>query len=125
QELLLLLLENEQARVSTWITPLDAPRKQAPVPGIVPRQVSDVTLVTLLQTAWNENPALAIQMIGRFPSKRYEAEVRKMMLAYPEKVVKIPEALYYILGDKLPLDVNFQLRYLLYWAPLNPISAAT
>ncbi|KAF3186191.1 phosphatidylinositol-4- kinase [Orbilia oligospora] len=125
QELLLLLLENEQARVSTWITPLDAPRKQAPVPGIVPRQVSDVTLVTLLQTAWNENPALAIQMIGRFPSKRYEAEVRKMMLAFPEKVVKIPEALYYIFGDKLPLDVNFQLRYLLYWAPLNPISAAT
>ncbi|KAK6354262.1 phosphatidylinositol-4- kinase [Orbilia blumenaviensis] len=125
QELLLLLLENEQARVSTWITPLEAPRKQAPVPGIVPRQVSDVTLVTLLQTAWNENPALAIQMIGRFPSKRYEAEVRKMMLAYPEKVVKIPEALYYILGDKLPLDVNFQMRYLLYWAPLNPISAAT
>ncbi|KAF3924761.1 hypothetical protein AA313_de0210069 [Arthrobotrys entomopaga] len=125
QELLLLLLENEQARVTTWITPLDAPKKQQPVPGVVPRQVSDHLLVSLLQTAWNENPALAIQMIARFPSKRFETEVRKMMLAYPEKVVKIPEALYYILGDKLPLDVNFQLRYLLYWAPLNPISAAT
>ncbi|EPS43151.1 hypothetical protein H072_2952 [Dactylellina haptotyla CBS 200.50] len=125
QELLLLLLENEQARVTTWISPLEAPRKQQPVPGIVPRQVSDNLLVNLLQTAWNESPALAIQMISRFPSKRFELEVRKMMLSYPEKVVKIPEALYYILGDKLPLDVNFQLRYLLYWAPLNPISAAT
>ncbi|KAF3906696.1 hypothetical protein ABW20_dc0110479 [Dactylellina cionopaga] len=125
QELLLMLLENEQARVTTWITPLDPPRKQQPVPGIVPRLVNDHALVTLLPTAWNENPQLAIQMINRFPSKRYEVEVRKMMLSYPEKVVKIPEALYYILGDKLPLDVNFQLRYLLYWAPLNPISAAT
>ncbi|KAK6340701.1 phosphatidylinositol-4- kinase [Orbilia brochopaga] len=125
QELLMLLLENEQARVMTWISPLEGPRKQQPVPGIVPRPVSEQFLVSLLQTAWNENPALAIQMISRFPSKRFETDVRKMMLALPEKVVKIPEALHYILGDKLPLDVNFQLRYLLYWAPMDPISSAT
>ncbi|KAF3937618.1 hypothetical protein ABW19_dt0205605 [Dactylella cylindrospora] len=125
QELFLLLLENEQARVTTWITPLEPPKKQQPVPGIIPRPISDHLLVSVLQVAWNESPSLALQMIGRFPSKRYETEVRKLMLLYPEKVVKIPEALYYILGDKLPLDFNFQLRYLLYWAPLNPISAAT
>jgi len=65
---------------------------------------------TMIQTAWNEDPSIAIQMPVRFPGSRYSSEVRKLLLNYPEKVVHIPDALLLLLGDQLPRDVNFQLK---------------
>ena len=43
----------------------------------------------------------------------------------PQKALDEPEALQFLLGPSLPNDVQSQLRYLLYWAPVNPITAAT
>lgn len=80
-------------------------------------------MAIFLPTAWHENPLLAIQLTKRFQSPRLHASVRKLLLNYPEKVVHIPEAVQIILGDGVPSDVGVQLKYLLYWAPLDPISA--
>jgi phosphatidylinositol 4-kinase len=46
-------------------------------------------------------------------------------LKYPDKTIKEPEALPILLGGSLPSDVSFQLKYLLYWAPVNPVTAVT
>lgn len=108
QELLFLLLENEQQRITTWLNPLDPSKKQGPGHNV--RPVSEITLNSMVHTAWNEAPALAVHMPARFPGKRYHIEVRKLMLMYPEKVVGIPEALMLFLGDHIPNDVNFQLK---------------
>jgi phosphatidylinositol 4-kinase A len=52
-------------------------------------------------------------------------EVRWLLLDFTHKAVDDPEALPIILGEELPADVRDQLKYLLYWAPVNPVTAVT
>jgi phosphatidylinositol 4-kinase len=40
-------------------------------------------------------------------------------------VLDEPDALEILLGNLLPSDVSFQLKYMLYWKPVNPITAVT
>lgn len=62
------------------------------------------------------------------------------MLNFPHKVLDVPDALEILLDNQLPSDVSFQLKvraknvlmyaadvgkYLLYWLPVNPITAVT
>ena len=93
-----------------------------------------------MKTAWAENPAIAVHLIKRFQSQRLLTEVRWQVLNFPHKVLDIPDALEILLGNQLPDDVSFQLKvcnppsthpisnpfqYMLYWAPVNPITAVT
>jgi phosphatidylinositol 4-kinase len=94
-----------------------------------------------LKTAWAENPAIAVHLVKRFQSQRLATEVRWQVLNFPHKVLDEPDALEILLGSQLPGDVSFQLKvcialqprvhwltkdkYLLYWAPVNPITAVT
>jgi phosphatidylinositol 4-kinase len=125
QDLLLLLLENEQSRLATWLYPLDHSRKHHLVPTYSARPSTDNYISTVLPAAWQEDPSIAVQLTRRFQSARLRLEVKNLILTYPEKVMHIPDAVHIMLGDKLIGDLSFQLRYLLYWAPTNPITAAT
>ena len=97
-------------------------------------------MVDLLRTAWDENPALAIQLTNRFQSVRLASEFRGLLTKFPEKVIGLPDALQIMLGPSIPTDLSFQLKvcpsmlfveridksqYLLYWAAVNPITAVT
>jgi phosphatidylinositol 4-kinase len=81
-----------------------------------------------------------VHLVKRFQSQRLKTEVRWQILNFPHKVLDEPDALEILLGNQLPSDVSFQLKvrgslitnyaanidkYLLYWAPLNPITAVT
>lgn len=78
-----------------------------------------------LKTAWTENPAIAVHLLKRFQSQRLNNEVRWQVLNFPHKVLDEPDALEILLGNLLPSDVSFQLKYMLYWKPVNPITAVT
>jgi phosphatidylinositol 4-kinase len=121
ESLLHVLIDSEQQRLAVWLYPLTEPRETYSS-GAKP---TDATLLGLLRTAWTESPSLAIQLIARFPSPRLQNEVRWLLLNFPDKAIAEPEAVQVLLGETLPSDVSFQLKYLLYWAPVNPITAVT
>lgn len=81
--------------------------------------------VSLLRLAWAEDAGLAIQMAARFPSPKMQDDVRLLILNFPEKVIEEPSALEIMFDNCLPDDVNSQLKYLLYWAPVTPTEAIT
>ncbi|KAG9236111.1 phosphatidylinositol 4-kinase-like protein [Amylocarpus encephaloides] len=123
EALLQVLIESEHIRLNVWLYPLGEPREvHAPQ---VQKGPTEATLVSLIRTAWNESPSLAIQLITRFPSPRLHKEIRCLVLNFPDKAVSEPEAVQLLLGETLPNDISFQLKYLLYWAPVNPITAVT
>lgn len=125
QDLLLLLVENEQTRLATWLYPLDHSRKHYMLPTYSARPLTDNAIAVVLPAAWAEDPAIAVQLVKRFQSPRLEADVKNLILRFPEKVVDQPDAVQVMLGDKISSGLSFQLKYLLYWAPVNPITAAT
>lgn len=125
QELLSLLLANEQTRLMVWLFPLDYEKKHHFTSGNHSRALSENTVTSFLKTAWAENPSLAVHLPQRFHSQRLSSEVRWLLLNFPHKVLDNADALEMLLGNALPSDVSFQLKFLLYWAPVNPITAVT
>ncbi|KAH8148148.1 uncharacterized protein LAJ45_07912 [Morchella importuna] len=125
QDLLLLLVENEQTRLATWLYPLDHSRKHHLLPTYTARPATDNSIAILLPAAWHENPAIAVQLSKRFQSPRLEQDIRRLVTTYPEKVVDQPDAVQIMMGDKIASGLGFQLKYLLFWAPVNPITATT
>ncbi|KAG4028457.1 hypothetical protein MFRU_021g00480 [Monilinia fructicola] len=124
EELLHVLIESEQIRLNVWLDPLRSGRDiQVPTPA--KSGPNEAALLALLRTAWNESPSLAIQLVSRFPSVRLHHDIRSLLLQFPDKAISEPEAVHILLGDSLPSDVAFQMKYLLYWSPVNPISAVT
>lgn len=126
QELLVELLDQELGRLTVWITPLGSDSR-----GLLPQGHSGSTSKEsissgLLSTAWNEDPRLAVQLATRFPqSDKLRQDIRWYLLREPEQAIHEPDALYILLGSSIPSDVKMQLKYLLYWAPINPMAAVT
>ncbi|KAK8186207.1 hypothetical protein BC567DRAFT_246025 [Phyllosticta citribraziliensis] len=125
QELLLLLLASEHYRLMVWLFPLENDRRSHLMPGQSSKPPTDAVLSGLLKTAWAEHPHLAVQLAARYNSQRLANEVRWLVLNFPEKVLDEPAALEIMLGRALPDDISFQLKYLMYWVPVNPITAVT
>ncbi len=121
-DLLEKLLGHEINRLVVWISPLgDAS------PGVsAGSNIKDSDFVALIGTAWNEDPRIAVQLATRFPTSQVlNSGIRSLILRQPEKVLQEPDALYILLGSSLPNDVKTQLKYLLQWAPVNPMAAVT
>ncbi|EAT89133.2 hypothetical protein SNOG_03928 [Parastagonospora nodorum SN15] len=125
QDLLSMLLANEQSRLLVWLFPLDHTKKHNFTLSSSRAALPDAAVTAHLKTAWAENPAIAVHLVKRFQSQRLASEVRWQVLNFPHRVLDEPDALEILLGSQLPGDVSFQLKYLLYWAPLNPITAVT
>lgn len=125
--LLLLLLENEQSRLTVWVYPLSEPPQRPstlvhtgkgtlevrfliiPIASIYANHWQ-AALLPLIRTAWAEEPSLAIELCTRFQSARIHKEVRSLLLIHPEKAVYEPEALPVLIGSSLPADLPSQLK---------------
>ena len=125
QDLLLMLIEDEHMRLIVWLYPLDHERRHTFSSGHSGKVPSDAVLSPLLRTAWTENASLAVQLTVRFPSSKLSSEVRSMILTSPLRALGEPDALHILIGPSLPADISAHLKYLLYWAPVNPITAVT
>ncbi|KAK5096611.1 phosphatidylinositol-4- kinase [Lithohypha guttulata] len=116
QALLEALLHVEIGRLEVWLSPL----------GTTTLDTSaHATVAALARVAWAESPSLAIQLVKRFPSEQLSRDVRFLLCNFPDKAIQDPAAVDLLLGDVLPSDLSFQLKYLLIWAPVNPVQAAT
>lgn len=124
RDLLLQLINQELGRLTVWITPLAHESR-----GLILHHEStfkEATIVSLVRTAWAEDPRIAIQLAARFPNSKSMAQaVRSQLMSHPEQALNEPDALRVLFGAELPSDVKSRLRYLLYWAPVNPMAAVT
>ncbi|GAP83384.1 putative phosphatidylinositol 3 [Rosellinia necatrix] len=121
-----ILLESEQARLNVWIHPLNG--GNLPRPDIMTshgKAALEAALKPLIRVAWAESPSLAIELVNRFNMPSVHQEVRWLLLNFPAKALYDAEALSVLFGGELPQDVRFQLKYLLYWTPVNPVTATT
>lgn len=109
-DLLLMLVENEQTRLATWLYPLDHSRKHHLLPSYTAKPATESSISNILTTAWKEDAAIAVQLVKRFQSLRLEQDVRKLILTYPEKVVNQPDAVQIMLGDRISNQLSFQLK---------------
>ncbi|KAG5999507.1 hypothetical protein E4U54_001817 [Claviceps lovelessii] len=124
EQLLQLLLENEQSRLAVWINPISQQGLQLSAQNMSKTSIENA-LLPLVKTAWQQDPSIAIELSARFQFPRLHREVRQLLLSSPEKAIADPEALPLMFGGHLPDDVNSQLRYLLVWEPVNPLTAVT
>ena len=125
QDLLSMLVEDEHMRLVVWLYPLDHEKWHLFSSWHSGKARSDAMLSSVLRTAWTENASLAIQLTARFASAKLAGEVRSMVLRNPLRAIAEPDALHILIGPSLPADISTHLKYLLYWAPVNPITAVT
>ena len=116
QALLVALLEDEISRLDVWLHPMSN-TSHSPQ--------SDHGPTNLARTAWAEDASLAIHLVTRWPNDDMRKNVRFMLMNFPQKALSEPNGIDLLLGDSLPSDVSFQLKYLLYWAAVNPMQAVT
>ncbi|CAG9939163.1 unnamed protein product [Clonostachys rosea f. rosea IK726] len=124
EQLLQLLLENEQSRLAVWINPLNVPGGHSHVHSAA-KTATEATLCSLVRTAWWLDPAIAIELATRFPFPRLHRDIRFLLLTMPERAISEPEALPIVYDGHLPGDCSSQLKYLLFWEPVNPVTAVT
>jgi phosphatidylinositol 4-kinase A len=132
EQLLLLLLESEHARLSVWVYPLTEPSRsqiQSMHHAKGSLEVSSTILwrsfgvsehvlncfiqnavIPLVRTAWAESPALAVELTTRFQHPRILKDVRWLLLNAPARAASYPDALDVLLDGGLPGDVSFQLK---------------
>ncbi|KAL4866403.1 hypothetical protein BDV12DRAFT_172960 [Aspergillus spectabilis] len=122
QDLLQVLLENERSRLKVWLYPLDPDRKHNVSQSPLSKHLTEENM---LRVAWAESPGLAIQLATRFSSAKLSNDIRNLLLSFPEQAIDEPGSLEILFGSALPSDVSTQLKYLLYWAPVNPIEGLT
>ncbi|KAF2156780.1 phosphatidylinositol 3 [Myriangium duriaei CBS 260.36] len=142
-ELAAALVQDEIHRLLVWLSPLDGGSSH-PLHGHHDKKISESSALALLPIAFVESASLAVQFANRFRTERVIAAVRNLLLKQPEKAVAEPEAVPILLGvasqhpsmdqshiqqiakDGASAKVSDKyLRYLLYWASVNPITAVT
>ena len=124
QDLLHILLQDEQSRLTVWLYPLDHERRHV-FSGNSTTIPAEGILSSVLETAWIESPSLVIQLVTRLGSSKLTNNARSLLLKYPERAIEEPDAIQLMIGPSIPADVSLQSKYLLYWAAVNPITAVT
>lgn len=109
EHLLQLLLENEQTRLVVWINPLS---HHTPNGAPQPQSKSQVetALVSLVRTAWWQDPLIAIELATRFQYPRLHKEIRFLLLNMPENAISESKALPLVFGGQLPQDAGPMLK---------------
>ncbi|KAG8834446.1 phosphatidylinositol-4- kinase [Serendipita sp. 399] len=121
--LLRLLVENEIYRLTVWGNPSNEPKRGTDYVNGIERSMTDAMWTRIVQTAWDANPAVAVQMAERF--KIVQHQVQTIVRSHPEQVLHVPEALNFLLGHRLDPNVRRSLKFLHLWDPVPPVVAIT
>ncbi|CAG8689893.1 17249_t:CDS:10, partial [Rhizophagus irregularis] len=126
KKLLLLFLESEISNLATWSNPLNIPDPiKENFVSLVESRLTEDSWKNNVRHAWSISSQLAVQMAFRFKQPFVQNELHKLLANNASEAVRVAEALPLLLGDKLNQNVLSQLKYLLYWAPVPPITAIT
>ncbi|KND02142.1 1-phosphatidylinositol 4-kinase STT4 [Spizellomyces punctatus DAOM BR117] len=125
QNLLLLLLENEIHRLATWLNPVDD--KKMGLPELPQTSERAVNWPSMIRIAWSISPRIAIQMGNRFShaGEHLDSSLVALCYASPASVLDVPEALPHILKNAASLVSDHQLRYILHWTAVPPITGVS
>ncbi|KAJ2853451.1 phosphatidylinositol-4- kinase, partial [Coemansia erecta] len=95
RSLLLLLLESEICRMSTWANPTGQKLSYLPDVARFTRstEMSEQGWQNLIHDAWVANPALAVQLTNRFSRPSIRRELVNLICRYPGELVNDPDAL--------------------------------
>lgn len=115
-QLLRYLIETEIHRIDLWLEPMKLSKV---------KEVSTGQIQSLLTTAWQSDPAIAISLAQRFSDPAIRIAVRSLIIQRPWECLRLPYAAEYLLGSTLSASSSKAFRYLIYWAPVVPITAAT
>jgi phosphatidylinositol 4-kinase len=63
--------------------------------------VSQTQWSKVLQTAWRENPAVAVHLAERLNDPQVTLEIQSLVRARPKDVIEVHEALYFLLGNRM------------------------
>lgn len=67
-------------------------------------------MLALAETAWMENPSLALQLVSRFPSIAIRQKIRSLLLQFPQKTLRDLSSVELLLGFSIPSDVSYQFK---------------
>ncbi|KAG8826070.1 phosphatidylinositol-4- kinase [Serendipita sp. 401] len=121
--LLRLLVENEIYRLTVWANPSNELKRGTDYVNGIERGMTEAMWSRAVQTAWDVNPAVAVQMVERF--KNVQQHVQNVIRSHPEQVLHVPEALHFLLGHRLDPNIRRSLKFLHLWDPVPPVMAIT
>lgn len=126
RHLLLLFTESEISRLAVWSHPLYT-QAYTPKEGFdgIERSLTDDGWRIAVNNAWDVSPKLAVQLANRFTYPAIPAELQRRMIASTSDAVNVPEAFIYLLTEKNIRNDFSNLKFLLYWAPVPPITATS
>lgn len=110
------LLESEIYRIDLWLQPITMSKVNP---------IDSAKIEKLLPAAWQSSPAVCLSLAQRYASSTLQQAIRLMILKRPWEVLSLPIAAEMVLGTSLPSDAKQIMQYMLYWAPVVPISAIT
>lgn len=123
KQLLALLLENEIIRLNVWVNPTHDAKRGTDHLNTLERSYSETTWLQLVRTAWTIDPAIAIHMATRFKSRIVSMEVTRLVRSHTKEALGIPEAVKFLVGERLDHTLSRDLRYLPLCAPVPPVIA--
>ncbi|CAG8523919.1 21705_t:CDS:10, partial [Racocetra persica] len=126
RSLLLLFLESEINNMATWCNPLNSPDtiRDTFAPN-TEKGLSEEEWKNIIRHSWTILPSLTVQLATRFKQPNVQNEVHKILYNNSADAIRVADALPLLLGDKLNPNITSQLKYLLYWAPVPPITATS
>ena len=65
---------------------------------------------TLIKQAWRFNPAIAVHMGERFKNSAVQAELTRLVRLEPQRVLGVPEAVRYLIGDHVDPSARAALK---------------
>lgn len=66
--------------------------------------------VSALRNVWKIDPAIAVHMCERFNVPAIQNEVTRLVRSSTRDVLDVPEALYFLIGDKLDPNIRRDLK---------------
>lgn len=126
RRLLQLLTENEINRLETISNPCPAHNETVSYEPTVSIEkfMTEDSWRTTVKFAWDMEPELALFLHSRFKNAVIENELQILVSRNPMKLIDHSEALNLFLSQRKSKDPQY-LKWLLYWAPVPPISAAS
>ncbi|KAF8623467.1 hypothetical protein AX15_006251 [Amanita polypyramis BW_CC] len=118
-----LLTENEIDRLLVWGNPTNDPKRDTDHPAIGERLQTETPWANIVRTVWNANPTAAVQLAERFKNVAVRNEVIKLVHSNALQVMDTPEALPFLLGDRIDPGSTPDMKFMLLWNSVPPVVA--
>ncbi|KAH9843165.1 atypical/PIKK/PI4K protein kinase [Rhodofomes roseus] len=118
-----LLVDNEIARLTVWSNPTNDPKRGPDHVVSIEKTMMDSSWTSAVRKTWELDPAIALGLAERFNHPTVDREVGHLVRSSTLDTLQYPEALRYLVGDKLDQTLRRDLKYLLLWEPIPPILA--